>query len=419
MSLIDKFRLIQPQILVEKSDLGTYIDIKQYVSKMSVEYGDVSGAGTQANDGCPATASLTVKNDDINNFNPLDRTSTWNQKTSDASYLPFLWNNRNIKIKCGVGTPVLYTETIIGNGSNIYTASRSDIIPFSVTIKQIIGKSPTLATLGTYKWTDLYLGKQLNTYTFNELYAATGTMDICGVSYINGQFNFGKAIPSGIIVEVQYVCASYTGMTLFDGLLGDDISPSEYEVNLTVRDKTKILMDTIIMRDKLRTYNVTGTSSAPIYTDSKTLIDYNDGVPIEIYIANLLEDMLGIGIMPLYTIGSPLYSLKPSNDILQYQTLWNAINGVVSSIGWYIGFRYSDENSGYVLTLMEPPRTKTAVDYALTHTDDFYVATGKLDFSAIRNYITVKYIDSDGNTQSQYAADPTSMLNNGIKDLVI
>lgn len=419
MAFIDNFRIIQPQILIEKNDLGTMVDVKQYVSKMSVDYGDVSGAGTQANDGCPAVANLTIKNDDLNNFNPLDRNSTWNKKVSDGSYLPFLWNNRNIKITSNIAKPVYATENVIGNGSNIYTASRTDIIPFSVTIKRVIGVSPLMSTIGTYKFTDNYLGKQLGSYTFEELYATGGVMEGCGVNYINGQFNFGKAIPSGTVIEVQYMVATYSGMTIFDGILGDDISPSEYEVNLTVRDKTKLLMDTIIMRDKLRAYNATGTSSAPVYIDSKTLIAYNDGVPIEIYIANLLEDMLGVGVMALYVPTSPSYVLKPSNDIIQYQTLWNAINGVVTSIGWYIGFRHINESTGYGLTLLEPPRTKTTADYAFTHTDDFYTATGKLDFASIRNYITVKHIDADGAIQSQYAADAASMLNYGIKDLVI
>lgn len=414
---IQPFRIIQPEIFIDKD--GVLTDIKAYVSNFSIDYGDVSGAGTQANDGCPATATITIKNDDINNFNPLDQNSPWNKVGGTGGYAPFLWENKNILIKANAVTPVYATERITGNGSNIYTSVGQNIIPFSVTIKRVIGTAPTMASLGSYAFTDNYLGKPLGSYTFDELYGTGNIITGCGVNYINGQFNFGKGIPSGTILEVQYMTAAYTSNVLFEGVLGDDISPSEYQVSLTTRDKTKILMDKIIDFNDIRQYVASGTSESPIYTDTKTSMAYNDGVPIEIYIQNLLDDTLGSGIMTLYANSSPVYGVTPNNDILQYQTVWSVISGLVTSIGWYIGFRYSPIVQQYVLTLLEPPRTKTTADFALTHTDDIYTAQGKLDFSSIRNYIMVKYIDIDGKEQHVDPFDPTSISKYGERLFVL
>lgn len=94
MAIADS-RIVHSRLHVLRSDDMTVVDISDWVSRVEIELGDVSGVGTGATggDGVVRQMRFRVHNQTgADRFSPLDTSSSWNDV--GGSYEPLLWPNR-------------------------------------------------------------------------------------------------------------------------------------------------------------------------------------------------------------------------------------------------------------------------------------------------------------------------------------
>lgn len=130
--------------------------------------------------------------------------------------------------------------------------------------------------------------------------------------------------------------------TLFDGLLGDRIrvAGNGGKIELKMRDRAKRLMDIFAWAENPSTYG--SAAGTPIATVLQTMLDDNNaGVTLR------------VATPPNFLVGE----YQP-----EYQSLWDMMQALVTQIGWYLGYRRDESDDTYKLTLLEPPRNKTAPD---------------------------------------------------------
>lgn len=93
-----------------------------------------------------------------------------------------------------------------------------------------------------------------------------------------------------------------------------------------------------------------------------------------------------------------VYWLDEKNYIVEYQSVWDALQECVLQVGFFLGFRWHEPTESFQLVLMEPPINKQIVDFNFTWTSDFYVHEYAMGDADIRNFVRVTYdLDFDGN----------------------
>lgn len=96
MAIADS-RIVHSRLHVLRSDDMTVVDISDWVSRVEIELGDLSGVGTGATggDGVVRTMRFRVHNQTgADRFSPLDTSSSWND--FGGNYEPLLWPNRQV-----------------------------------------------------------------------------------------------------------------------------------------------------------------------------------------------------------------------------------------------------------------------------------------------------------------------------------
>lgn len=174
----------------------------------------------------------------------------------------------------------------------------------------------------------------------------------------------------GVVFQVAVTApgmAPNNWITLFEGYLGDNITTEPHRVTVRCRDKSKRLQDAYI--DTPKTY--TGPMAA------ETLIQ----AIIDDYVENPPQ---------LYC---PVASGITFDEMkVEYVSVWDAIQNVAKQMGWFLGYRWN--GSGFVLTFMEPPRSKNTADFLFNWEDDIYHETLDISDADIRNVVTVVYRDT-------------------------
>jgi hypothetical protein len=189
-------------------------------------------------------------------------------------------------------------------------------------------------------------------------------------------------------------------LTVFRGVLGDSIKPDPDNglVSCQCRDLSKLLQDNYIKTT--RTYGSTS------------------GVPAEIVIQQILDHNLGSGIVTLYCPVPTAFMVTPYE--VEYQSVWDAIQQVVVQFGWWLGYKWNTITQEFRLTLLEPPRNKTTVDYIFNYMDDIYVEELEISDKDIRNDITVVYTNkATGKRENVNVFDQASINEYGRKAMTI
>lgn len=189
---------------------------------------------------------------------------------------------------------------------------------------------------------------------------------------------------------------------IFHGYLGDSIRTEGDIVEIECRDLAKRLQERIITTP--RTYG------APID---------DGGVRADIVMQQILDDEFGPGVINLYVPDIPPFACPPFT--LEFVSVWDALQDIAKEFGWFVGYRYYAPNKEFRLTLMEPPRDKTAVnaDWHFDWEDDIYVQDLDITDRDIRNRIVVVYRDLAGKRQQVMVQDAASISEYGLKPMQI
>jgi hypothetical protein len=190
----------------------------------------------------------------------------------------------------------------------------------------------------------------------------------------------------GVVFQVAVTApgmAPNNWITLFEGYLGDNITTEPHMVTVRCRDKSKRLQDAYI--DTPKTY--TGPMAAETLIQA-IINDYVENPP------------------RLYC---PVASGITFDEMkVEYVSVWDAIQNVAKQMGWFLGYRWN--GSGFVLTFMEPPRSKNTADFLFNWEDDIYHETLDISDVDIRNVVTVVYRDkATGERKTVTVSNPGSI----------
>lgn len=189
---------------------------------------------------------------------------------------------------------------------------------------------------------------------------------------IDGQWKpllwpYREAVLSVAITEPGVTPLPEDWVTLFEGYLGDNIPTEQHSITLQVRDKSKRLQDALIAVAKTYTGPI-----APEALIQAIINDYVEHPP---------------------TLYCPVASGITFEEMtVEYTTVWGAIQEIANQTGWYLGYRWN--GTQFVLTYMEPPRTKTTADIELG-LNDIYKESLETSDADIRNALTLTYRDRE------------------------
>lgn len=187
---------------------------------------------------------------------------------------------------------------------------------------------------------------------------------------------------------------------LFHGITGDVIRTDGDIVELEMRDLSKRLQDRFI----------TGSREYGAPMDE-------GGVRADLVIQQIIDDEFGPGVIMVDVPTPPPFFCPPFR--VEYQSVWDAIQGVVAQFGWFLGYVYDVGTNSFVLRLFEPPRDKNMADFHFTGEDDIYVHDLDITDRNIRNSVLVVYRDPSGQRREVTATDPVSIAEFGLRPMQI
>ena len=188
---------------------------------------------------------------------------------------------------------------------------------------------------------------------------------------------------------------------LFHGIVGDSIRTEGQVVEIECRDLAKRLQERYIL--DYREYG------APIE---------DGGVPAHVVMQEILDDEFGPGVIQLYVPVAPSFAL-PSFAV-EFGTVWDWLQDITAEFGWWLGYKYDPVMEEFRLTLLEPPRDKTAAtaDFEFDG-DDVYIQDLDITDRDIRNRVAVVYRDNAGVRQMVTVDDVASQAEYGIRPMQI
>lgn len=207
-----------------------------------------------------------------------------------------------------------------------------------------------------------------------------------------------------------YVAALAPGSTpgpndwefVFHGYFGDSIRTEGQRLEVEARDLAKPLQDRIIT--ETREYG------APIE---------DGGVRADIVMQQILDDEFEPGVINLYVPDVPPFACPPFT--IEFVSVWDVLQNIAAEFGWFLGYRYDPGTDQFRLTLLEPPRDKTAMnaDWHFDWEDDIYIQDLDVTDRDIRNRIVVVYRDLAGQRQSVTVEDAGSIAQYGLRAMQI
>ena len=200
---------------------------------------------------------------------------------------------------------------------------------------------------------------------------------------LNGGGSWDPILDLGreVVIEVR-IAADETATAnswheMFRGAI-DIIDWGSYEVQITCRDQIRDLQDTFIEdRDE---YSLSG------------------GQAIETTMQDIMDDWLSSP-PTLYTPSTPAF--VTTNYNVSKESVLSACKFLADMIGWRVKYKWDSGTSAFRLTLFEPDRTKSSVDYTFTDDDYYEINRMAVDIKDIRNAVTIYY------------PDPTDLLQDG------
>lgn len=146
-------------------------------------------------------------------------------------------------------------------------------------------------------------------------------------------------------------------------------------------------------------------SGAPIiFTNQAFTINAKE---IETVIQEILDDTVNGGsilpVSPSVTLNTPV---SPVFFVTEYkqqnQSVMEALQTLAEVIGWDIRYVYDETSGTFLLTLSEPPRSKTTPDYTFGPGQYFRVSRLNVDRTKVRNFIDIHYYNRASHGRSSY-----------------
>ena len=185
-------------------------------------------------------------------------------------------------------------------------------------------------------------------------------------------------------------------LLIFDGVI-DEVS---------ARDDNSI---ELICRDKI------GADLADSWVEAVTQYGTPSGASPNELLEDVIQEIIDDNTTLTPTLyvpgGSTSFAINEYNQ--QRQNVWTACQTVADLIGYKLEPRWRDSTGQFELTLYEPDRATSTVDF--THTPDAYVSVDVFGISRleVRNVVKVSYTDSGGTRQSYTATDASSITRYG------
>jgi hypothetical protein len=181
------------------------------------------------------------------------------------------------------------------------------------------------------------------------------------------------AINREVVISARYasdfVSNALGYMEMFRGAI-DSIDWGSEVIEVHCRDQFRHIQDLWIEDE--------GTYSLPV------------GVPVEDVMQDILDDWDGV--TTLYTPSSPGWNVLDFKS--ERQSIADQLLLLANQIGWRLKYLWDSGTSTFRLTLIEPQRTKVAVDRVFTDSEYYDLTNVEVDISSIRNRVTVTYPDS-------------------------
>lgn len=330
---------------------------------------------------------------------------------SRVEYSPLIFENRFVRMRELTDEPIYYTMRIYGTGDTTYSVPHANIIRDTVRIKNVVGISESWNDKGTWE----------NAGTWDTIKTTSDYWTNCiSIDYNSQSIIFDPPLPNGAIIEIMYSYVDGAAKTIFEGYITEYTSKNT-EISVTAKDLAKLLQDRFILSGEIRAYTTAYTEGVYYVTDPVTSTVYTNGIPVETMIQNCLND-LDLSYIGLYCPVSPLYTILPKTEQWEYKTAWDLIQQYTNNIGWTTTAKYNSSTDSFRLTLLNVPRTKVTVDYALTGSDDIYVEELTVSGNSIRNSIVVGFNDAENNNEKTYCPaveDTTSISVYGKRPVII
>lgn len=156
------------------------------------------------------------------------------------------------------------------------------------------------------------------------------------------------------------------------------------------------------------------------WVEAKKLYGSTPGVAVETVMQSIHDDVLGAGVVPVYTPASPGYLISPAYQ-QQIQSIMEADVALAQNPGWDVRYKWDGGTSAFRFTFYAPDRTKTVPDYTFGPSGYFDVTKLELEETDIRNAIIVEFRDSAdlGNRKTVTRTDGPSITKYDRKPLPI
>jgi hypothetical protein len=151
----------------------------------------------------------------------------------------------------------------------------------------------------------------------------------------------------------------------------------------------------------------------------ETLQSYGSGpgVALETVMQSIHDNVLGAGIVPVWTPVSPVYLISPAYQ-QQLQSVMDADVALAQLPGWDVRYRWDDGTGAFRFKLSQPDRTKVIPDYTFGPNGYFDVSSLELSELDIRNVIILSYPEP-GNRATITVTDSASITKYRRRPLLI
>lgn len=127
------------------------------------------------------------------------------------------------------------------------------------------------------------------------------------------------------------------------------------------------------------------------WVEADTYYGSSSGTDVEVLLGDILNDVLGLGAVTLYTPVSPGFAFIRQN--VEPKPLFEALRHFYLTFGWDCRPKWRDLTSQFELTLYDPVRTKTTPDHTFGANQYRAFDAFGIDIARIRNVVELWYHD--------------------------
>src|SRR5574344_909562 len=400
---------MQSKLIIYRKN-GSPVDVTTYLTNAEIDNGSATDLGESGIDGVVSTLSFALKNAKEINYCPLvEYGANISEQVSitgtGATTYPcqvgileetLFTDNEEITVKLSgnnfvFNRPILTGETIkvkytrydmtVANPINSVSSAYNPLLDEGAKVEFFVNDedwksgSQTITGNGSKRYSIT------NGYAIDKTcYCLSDAEIACTIDTTTNEVVFNRNIESYETVTISYSFYENLPSLLFSGYISADIS-IDGEVN-TVQvfcsDKAWRLQKKYI--DNLET-NVIRTYEV------ETLL-------AETLMQNILNDLFGVGEIALYVPVATGQQIEITSNEWGGKTAWDCLQGIASSIGWFLGYEYNSTTKDFELYLRSVPRSKNTVDFTLDYKEDILPSSPLvINGSTIYNVLYLHYTD--------------------------